>query len=158
MPLGITSCAGFIYDAFICDEKEKTFFHGHSYTANPIACAAALASLDLMEKPETWDNIKRINEQHIAFFRFFHEFYPNVVCRIRGTIIAIDVPGRENRHYLNPLAENISGFFIKKNILIRPLGNVLYLIPPYCISKDDLQYIYDAIAEYFGLLDVSIEI
>ena len=156
MPLGLTTCASFIYEAFICDEKEKTFFHGHSYTANPIACAAALASLDLMEKPETWSNIKRISEQHLSFQSFLKEYYPELTCRVKGTIIAFDIPGKEERHYLNPLADNISAYFIKKNILIRPLGNVIYLIPPYCISKDDLQYIYDTIIEY--ILDMRCEI
>ena len=67
MPFGATSCAEKIYDVFLSNDRKKTFFHGHSYTGNPIACAAALASLDLLEKPETWNNIRRIESMHRDF-------------------------------------------------------------------------------------------
>ena len=78
MPLGVTACAQFIYDAYISDDKYKTFFHGHSYTANPTACAAALASMDLMEKHETWNNIQQIAASH-ASFKEKIKTHPNII-------------------------------------------------------------------------------
>ena len=67
MPLGVTSCAQFIYDAYLSDDKTKTFFHGHSYTANATACSAGLASLDLMEKEETIEQILMISQSNHDF-------------------------------------------------------------------------------------------
>ncbi len=148
LPLGVTSCAEYIHQAFIQDDKRKTFFHGHSYTANPIACAAALASLHLMEQPATWENISRIEEQHLHFRNTFSKQYPQHQLRVKGTILAIEINTNEQRHYLHALAEGMSAYFLKKNILIRPLGNILYLIPPYCITNDDLEYIYKVITDY----------
>jgi adenosylmethionine-8-amino-7-oxononanoate aminotransferase len=148
MPLGVTACAQFIYDAYISDDKYKTFFHGHSYTANPTACAAALASMDLMEKHETWNNIQQIAASH-ASFKEKIKTHPNIISlRNLGTIIAIEIKTPEESGYLNNLAEKISAYFIQKGILLRPLGNVLYILPPYCISKTDLTYIYTCIENF----------
>ena len=148
MPLGVTACAQFIYDAYISDDKHKTFFHGHSYTANPTACAAALASMDLMEKHETWNNIQQIAVSH-ATFKEKIKTHPNIISvRTLGTIIAIEIKTPEESGYLNNLAEKISAYFIQKGILLRPLGNVLYILPHYCISQTDLTYIYTCIETF----------
>ncbi len=145
MPLGVTSCTSSIYCAFISDDKMKTFFHGHSYTANPTACAAALASMDLMEEKSTWKNIERINISHLDFMKsIVNESNINSIC-VLGTILSIELKTSEQTGYLNSLAEKIPSYFIKKGILIRPLGNIIYLIPPYCISDLDLGYIYSSI-------------
>ncbi|HTB30632.1 MAG TPA: aminotransferase class III-fold pyridoxal phosphate-dependent enzyme, partial [Bacteroidia bacterium] len=139
MPLGVTSCAGFIYDAFISDDKTKTFYHGHSYTANPLACAAANASLDLLENEEMHDKVQAIS----AFFQRMKKKYENhpaiIDCRNRGTILAIELKSQEGTSYLNQLGKKVSAFFLKKGIIVRPLGNVLYFIPPYCISLAQLE-------------------
>jgi adenosylmethionine-8-amino-7-oxononanoate aminotransferase len=152
MPLGVTSCAQFIYDAYKSDDKTKTFFHGHSYTANPLSCAAALASLDLMEKSETWNQIRLISESHAQFVKKhqFHEKLNDIRCK--GTIVALELKTSEHTHYLNNASESIASFFIKKGIIIRPLGNVLYLIPPYCITLAQLNEIYTAIEEFLAQL------
>jgi len=138
MPLGVTSCAGFIYNAFVSDDRTKTFYHGHSYTANPIACAAANASLDLLEKPETTKQIELIS----AFFQQTKDKYsmhPKIIdCRNRGTILALELKSPEGTSYLNQLGKKVSAFFLQKGIIVRPLGNVLYFIPPYCINKPQL--------------------
>jgi adenosylmethionine-8-amino-7-oxononanoate aminotransferase len=150
MPLGVTACAQFIYDAYISDNKHKTFFHGHSYTANPTACAAALASMDLMEKEETWNNIQEIAIAHISFKEKI-KTHPNIISiRNLGTIIALEIKTPEESGYLNNLAEKISAYFIQKGILLRPLGNVLYILPPYCISQTDLIYIYTCIETFLN--------
>ena len=150
MPLGVTACTQFIYDAYISDDKHKTFFHGHSYTANPTACAAALASMDLMEKQETWNNIQQIAAAHAVFKRKIKS-HPNIISvRNIGTIIAIEIKTPEKSGYLNNLAEKISAYFIQRGILLRPLGNVLYILPPYCISQTDLTYIYACIETFLN--------
>lgn len=150
MPLGVTSCAKFIYDAFVSDDKKKTFFHGHSYTGNPIACTAALASMDLMEEKRTWMGIDRIVKKHEFFLSKIktHKAIRNV--RQTGTILAIELKTSEETHYLNKASEKITEYFLKHGILIRPLGNVFYILPPYCISFGDLDFIYTRIEEFLN--------
>jgi len=150
MPLGVTSCAEFIYDAFLSDDKMKTFFHGHSYTANPTACSAALASMDLFDKPEAFENIKRIEQQHQLFLQKIRSHKALIDVRQLGTIIAFEVKTNDKTHYLNSLSETISEFFISRGIILRPLGNVLYVLPPYCISNEELQIIYNAIEAFLN--------
>jgi adenosylmethionine-8-amino-7-oxononanoate aminotransferase len=150
MPLGATVCAPFIYNAYISDDKTKTFFHGHSYTANPTACSAALASMDLIERYETLKNIERITQQHSQFKEKI-KLHKNIISvRNTGTIIAIEIKTPQQSGYLNNLSEKISAWFIKQGILLRPLGNVLYILPPYCISENDLQYIYTNIETFLN--------
>ncbi len=150
LPLGVTSCAQFIYDAYVSEDKTKTFFHGHSYTANPTACAAALASLDLMEDDHTWKQIEMITNMHQAFAI---RNKANANCsdiRSFGTILAIELRTEEGSHYLNKASEGIAAWFIKKGILLRPLGNIFYVIPPYCISREELTAIYNSIEEFIS--------
>lgn len=149
-PLGVTGCANFIHEAFISDDKTKTFFHGHSYTANATSCSAALASLDLMEEKNTWVNIERITDQHKNFLNKIRSNKNIKEIRQKGTILAIELNTSEETHYLNSASEKIAEYFIKKNILLRPLGNVFYLIPPYCISENDLEYIYSEIEKFLN--------
>jgi adenosylmethionine---8-amino-7-oxononanoate aminotransferase len=150
MPLGVTSCAQFIYDAFLSDDKMKTFFHGHSYTANTTGCSAALASLDLFDDPVTFENIKRIEGKHQSFLKKIKGNKSLIDVRQLGTIIAFEIRTSEQTNYLNSLAEKISEFFIEKGIILRPLGNIIYILPPYCISDEDLDYIYNAVGEFLG--------
>jgi adenosylmethionine-8-amino-7-oxononanoate aminotransferase len=139
MPLGVTSCAQFIYDSCVSDDKTKTFFHGHSYTANPTACSAGLASLDLMEKEETWTQIKMISELNAGFVNT-HRNHPKLKdVRSKGTILALEINTEEHTHYLNNASESIATHFLKKGVIVRPLGNILYLIHPYCILKHELE-------------------
>jgi adenosylmethionine-8-amino-7-oxononanoate aminotransferase len=152
MPLGVTSCAQFIYDAFLSDDKMKTFFHGHSYTANATACSAALASLDLFDKPQAFEDINRIIKQHDTFLQKIRSHKALINAKQLGTILSFEIQTNEETNYLNSLAEQISEFFIARGIILRPLGNVLYVLPPYCISNEDLDYIYGAIREFLDLM------
>lgn len=150
MPLGVTSCAQFIYDAYLSDDKTKTFFHGHSYTANPTACTAALASLDLLEKQETWNQIEMIGKKHLEVAEQIkiHKCVKDV--RVQGTILAVELQTDDGTHYLNSASEGIASYFLKKGILLRPLGNVFYLIPPYCIVEKELDQIYKCIIAFLN--------
>lgn len=148
MPLGVTSCAQFIYDAFLSDDKMKTFFHGHSYTANSTACSAALASMDLFDLPEAMENIKRIEKKHAGYLEKIKTHPALIDVRQLGTILAFEIKTPEHTNYLNSLAEHISEFFIQRGVILRPLGNIMYVLPPYCIVNDDLDYIYGCIDEF----------
>lgn len=153
MPLGVTSCAKFIYDAFISDDKMKTFFHGHSYTANPTACSAALASMDLFDEGNPFKQIERITKKHERFLNKIKTHSALTDARQLGTIIAFEIKTKEETGYLNALAENISTYFIQKKIILRPLGNIVYILPPYCISDDELDLIYSNIEQFLNTID-----
>lgn len=150
MPLGVTSCAQFIYNSCVDDDKTKTFFHGHSYTANPTACSAGLASLDLMEKEETWSQIRMISVANHEFASKLKSHPKLKEVRVKGTILALEINTEEHTHYLNNASESIAGYFLKKGIIVRPLGNILYLLPPYCISESELKGVLDIISQFLS--------
>jgi adenosylmethionine-8-amino-7-oxononanoate aminotransferase len=152
MALGVTSCTEDIYNAFLSDDKSKTFFHGHSFTANPLACAAAIASLELLMEESCQEAIGDIFESHKKFSQDIDDFPAVKEIRITGTIMAIELKTGEKGGYFSSVRDFIYDYFIKKGIILRPLGNVLYILPPYCISKDDLQYIYKTIVEFLTFL------
>ena len=166
MALGVTSCTQEIYDAFLSEDRKKTLFHSHSFTANPLACTAGLASLDLLLTDETDNKILKINQLHNEFSGRMR-YAPTTIIgrgvshtstssnhhniRIKGTILAIEIQTTEGTSYFNNIRDIAYQFFIEKGILIRPLGNVIYLLPPYCISEEDLEYIYGYIEEFLRL-------
>lgn len=152
MPLGLTACAEFIFEAFLSDDKAKTFFHGHSYTANAVACSAACASLDLMEQEETMAAIKRIENSHLAFIKKVINNKNVKVARSKGTILAIEINSEDETHYLNKVRDKVYPFFIERGILMRPLGNIIYVLPPYCITREELGIVYAAINDFLDTL------
>ncbi|MFS8615801.1 MAG: adenosylmethionine--8-amino-7-oxononanoate transaminase, partial [Solitalea sp.] len=145
MSFGATTCTQALYDAFLSNDKMKTFFHGHSFTANPLACAASLASLDLLQEPQTWEGIERIARQHKAFSEKITG-HPGVrSVRSRGTIFALEWETGDDTSYFSGLRDRLYNFFLEKGIILRPLGNISYILPPYCISEEELNYIYETI-------------
>jgi adenosylmethionine-8-amino-7-oxononanoate aminotransferase len=151
LPMGVTVCTDAMHQSFWSKGEEgkmKTFLHGHSYTANPLACAAACASLDLMEKPETWDNIRRIERQHTEFAKEAAAISGVAAVRHKGTILAIEYETGAQTGYFNSLRDRLYDFFMDRGIILRPLGNIIYIIPPYCITEDELNLVYRAIREF----------
>ena len=148
MAMGVTTCTEQIQNAYRSSDLLKTFFHGHSFTANPIACAAANASLDLLLTDECTENRKRITRKHEEFFWRIegHEMVRNP--RVIGTIFAFDLNTERETSYLNEARHHLYPYFISKGLLMRPLGNVIYLIPPYIISDEDLEFIYSTILNF----------
>ncbi|MGN8056570.1 adenosylmethionine--8-amino-7-oxononanoate transaminase [Pedobacter sp. 22163] len=145
MPLGVTTCTNEIFEAFLSDDKLKTLYHGHSFTANPIACVASLASLDILLKSETLQNIKRVEAKHAVFLEEI-KTHPKVkAIRQTGTIIAIEWETGNETSYLSNLRNLLYAYFLDKGIILRPLGNIIYILPPYVTSDEDLDYIYAAI-------------
>lgn len=141
LPLGVTTATKDIHSAFVSVDKNKTFYHGHSYTANPIACAAANANLDLIGKPGTKNKIKWIAERFEKFKKNIHKHPALLDCRQMGTILAMEIKSKEGTSYLNPMSDKIKRYFFKRGIIVRPLGNILYFIPPYCITDKEITMI-----------------
>jgi adenosylmethionine---8-amino-7-oxononanoate aminotransferase len=142
MPLGVTACAQFIYDAFYSEAMSKTFFHGHSYTANPLACAAANASLDLLLAVTCQQQIAGIVARHAVFASQVAATVIVREIRQQGTILAIEFATQASTSYFHPLRDEIYDFCLARGVLIRPLGNVAYLMPPYCITAAELSEVY----------------
>lgn len=147
MAFGLTTCTAEIYNAFLSDDRLKTLFHGHSYTANPVACAAALASLDLFTDPLTQQNIDRIANKHKAFAQKIYGHHSLKTTRQTGTILALEWKTRDDTSYFSSLRDKLYHYFLAKGIILRPLGNIIYILPPYCISDDELNYIYKSIEQ-----------
>lgn len=146
MALGITTCTAQIYEAFLSDDKLKTLFHGHSFTANPVACAVANASFDLLIQPQTMANIQRIQQKHQDFKTRIQNHPKLKEVRQTGTIIAMEWR-METTSYFSDIRDRLYNYFLAQNIILRPLGNILYILPPYCISNEDLDYVYAKIEE-----------
>ena len=152
LPLGVTTCSEKILAPFDSPELTRTFFHGHSYTANPLACAAANASFALLMDTACQERINSISKQHRDFAGALKN-HPQVHhVRTLGTILAIELKSDDESAYENPLRKKIYPWFLEKNILLRPLGNVFYLLPPYVISDEELLNVYDAIQDFLDAL------
>jgi adenosylmethionine-8-amino-7-oxononanoate aminotransferase len=145
MALGLTTCTQQIFDAFLSDDRLKTLFHGHSYTANPIACSAGLASLDLFLDPSTRQNIDRIANLHRQFALKIKDHPKIKTTRQTGTILAMEWETGTNTSYFNSLRDRLYQYFLEAGIILRPLGNIIYILPPYCITEEQLSYIYSKI-------------
>jgi len=143
LPMGATSCTQKIFDAFYDEDIAKGLFHGHTYTANPLACSAALAGVELLTSEEMQRNIKRIEASHLAFQEKVktHKLVKNTRCV--GTIFALDL-AVENDRYGN-LRDKIYNFFMNHGVYLRPLGNTIYIACPYVITTEELYRIYEVI-------------
>ena len=141
MALGVTACNSRIYEAFVQDDKYKTFFHGHSFTANPLACTAALASLDLLEKESCQEKINWISYSNEKFAATLNT-YPHIKdVRQLGTLLAFEITQGKDE-YLNGISAVITEKAMEQGVYIRPLGNTVYIMPPYCITETELAKVY----------------
>jgi len=156
LPMGITACTEEIYQAFYSKEASKTFFHGHSFTANPMGCACALASLDLMEQEHTFKNINRISGMHKKFVLDIKDDIHVLEARSFGTILAVELRDTEGSSYFSKNRELIYNHFLSRGIIGRPLGNIVYAIPPYCITDEQLECFYEACRDLLLLLKKNI--
>lgn len=144
MPLAVTMCHEKIFDAHFSEDRSKTFFHSSSYTANPIACAAAAANLAIWEDEPVQERIDTIAAHHkkrLAGLAADGRF-ENI--RQAGTIAAADIRV-DDEGYLSNVAPQLYRYFQDNGILMRPLGNTVYILPPYCVTAADLDHMYDMI-------------
>lgn len=144
LPLSVTVCSSEIYESFLGHGSEKTFFHGHSYTANPLSCAAAVQSWKLLnQNQQQFQKMETLHRKLAA-----EELGEQTVLhrkRFCGTIFAAEVKSPESDSYFNSLAPELKRRFLEAGYLIRPLGNTIYLMPAYCISEEVLRNAYRAI-------------
>ncbi|WP_050424698.1 adenosylmethionine--8-amino-7-oxononanoate transaminase [Bradyrhizobium tropiciagri] len=145
LPLAVTLCRAEIYDAHYSNDRSRTFFHSSSYTANPVACAAARANLELWQHgaSDRVASVAAMQERLIAPFRADPRF-ENV--RRTGTVTAVDLKASD-AGYLAGIGPKLQAFFQRRDLLLRPLGNTIYVMPPYCATEADLEEIYAAIGD-----------
>ena len=143
LPLGVTATTSTVYEAFLSDDRSKTFFHGHSYTANPMACAVALASLDLFREEPVLERLSRLEQQlrhgceplrHLGDVR--------VIGGVAAVELTSDKPG-----YLDGIGPRLAAAFLERGLLLRPLGNVVYFMPPYCITESETAWVLEQIVD-----------
>jgi adenosylmethionine-8-amino-7-oxononanoate aminotransferase len=143
LPMGVTMASERIFQGFISDRATDTFFHGHSFTANPLGCAAALASLDLLQQQP--ERFQQFEGRHRPLLEHLSQ-HPGVHHpRCMGTVAAFDVDAGE-ASYLNPIGLQIQRHCMEQGVYLRPLGNVVYLLPPLSISDQQLERCYGAIS------------
>ena len=145
IPMAITTFTQDIFEAFYDEDINKALFHGHTFTANPTGCAAALASLSLLQTQEMQDNIARINSRHLAFQKHI-ESHPKVTTtRVLGVIFALEIKTESSASYYGTLRNKLYDFFIENGVILRPVGNIVYILPPYIITNEQLQKVYEAV-------------
>jgi adenosylmethionine-8-amino-7-oxononanoate aminotransferase len=143
LPLGVTAVREEIFERFVSDEQWQMFFHGHSYSANPIACAAARASLNLLDDASQLrrDKIEAVHREQLACLGT----HPNVRNpRVLGTVGAFDLA--DSSGYLDSRGRALADYALRNNVLVRPLGGTVYLLPPFCTLPEELTYAYHVIA------------
>jgi adenosylmethionine---8-amino-7-oxononanoate aminotransferase len=151
LPMGATACTSAIHDAFISKDRSRTFYHGHSYTGNPLAAAAAVASFRIFEREPVFERIAtiaRIHNERLAAIRN----HPAVgEFRSIGAVGVVELRA-DDPGYASKLKPILYDFFLKAGILLRPLGNVIYVLPPYVITPEELHYVHDKIAESLDVI------
>lgn len=152
LPLGVTAVSSKIVAAFQTTNFTKTFFHGHSYTANPIACAAANASFELLTQKSCEQSIANISDHHKTFVGKIYHHRAVKEARFLGTILAIELRTTAQSSYTNEIRKTIYNYFIERDILLRPLGNTFYVVAPYCITSEELRHVYSIIEEFLNTL------
>jgi len=146
VPLAVTLCRADIFDAHYSTDRSRTFFHSSSYTANPIACAAALANLEIWQREPVMERIGSIAALHKERLVRFRDDRRLTNVRQIGTIAALDIAAKD-AGYLADIGPRLYRGFLARGLLVRPLGNTIYIMPPYCSTASDLDLVYDAIDE-----------
>ncbi len=142
IPMAITTFTQKLFDGFYSDDINKALFHGHTFTANPTGCAAALASMELLQTNEMQLNIIRVNQKHLEFQQRVGKHDKVATTRVLGVIFALEIKTENAESYYGALRNQLYDFFIAKGVILRPVGNIVYILPPYIISDVQLDRIY----------------
>ena len=145
IPMAITTFTQEIFDAFYDEDINKALFHGHTFTANPTGCAAALASLELLQTPEMQANLVRVNAKHLAFEKRVQSHPKVVTTRVLGVIFALEIKTESAASYYGNLRNKLYNFFIENGVILRPVGNIVYILPPYVITDEQLEKVYQVV-------------
>jgi adenosylmethionine---8-amino-7-oxononanoate aminotransferase len=145
IPMAITTFTKEIFDGFYDDDTNKALFHGHTFTANPTGCAAALASLQLLQSASIQHDIKRIHQSHLGFQTKIKSHPKVKTTRVLGVIFALEIITDSPAEYYGSLRNKLYNFFIENGIILRPVGNIVYILPPYIISQNQLEKVYQVV-------------
>ena len=145
IPMAITTFTQDIFEAFYDEDINKALFHGHTFTANPTGCAAALASLSLLQTQEMQDNLVRVNKRHLEFQKHIVSHPKVTTTRVLGVIFALEIQTESAASYYGTLRNKLYNFFIENGIILRPVGNIVYILPPYVITDEQLQKVYEVV-------------
>ncbi|MGC4041231.1 MAG: adenosylmethionine--8-amino-7-oxononanoate transaminase [Flavobacterium sp.] len=142
IPMAITTFSQEVFDGFYDDDTNKALFHGHTFTANPTACAAALASIGLLQTDEMQHNISRINQSHLAFENKIKSHPKVKTTRVLGVIFALEIKTENQESYYGSMRNRLYDFFIENGVILRPVGNIVYILPPYVMTDKQLEKVY----------------
>lgn len=145
IPMAITTFTQELFDGFYNDDTNKALFHGHTFTANPTGCAAALASIELLQSDEMQTNIQRVHQSHLDFQKKIENHSKVKTTRVLGVIFALEIKTDSAESYYGNLRNKLYNFFIENGIILRPVGNIVYVLPPYIITENQLQKVYQTI-------------
>lgn len=145
IPMAITSFTQEVYNAFYDEDVNKTLFHGHTFTANPVGCVAALTSLEILQSPEMQENISRIHQKHLAFAEKLAKLNSVENVRALGVILAFEIKTNSNKDYYGGFRQKLYDFFIQNQLILRPVGNTVYVLPPYVITNEQLERVYEVL-------------
>ena len=145
IPMAITTFTQEVFDAFYSEDINKALFHGHTFTANPTGCAAALASFQLLQTNEIQNNIQHINQRHLEFQNRIKGHSKVLTTRVLGVIFALEIESSENEQYYGNMRNKLYNYFIENGVVLRPVGNIVYILPPYIISDEQLNKVYQTI-------------
>lgn len=145
IPMAVTTFTQEIFDGFLNADVNHALFHGHTFTANPTGCAAALASIELLETEEMRSNIARINTSHLSFEKSVRNHPKVKTTRVLGVIFALEIKTGNQESYYGTLRNKLYDFFIQNGVILRPVGNIVYILPPYIITGSQLQKVYETI-------------
>lgn len=145
IPMAITTFTQEIFNGFYEDDTNKALFHGHTFTANPTGCAAALASLQLLQSESIQTNIKRVHQSHLDFQSKIKSHPKVKTTRVLGVIFALEIVSETKESYYGTMRNKLYNFFIENGIILRPVGNIVYILPPYIISQNQLEKVYQVI-------------
>ncbi len=145
IPMAITTFTQELFDGFYDDDTNKALFHGHTFTANPTGCAAALASIQLLQSDEMQANIERVHQSHLAFQTQIQNHPKVKTTRVLGVIFVLEIKTDSHESYYGNLRNKLYNFFIENGVILRPVGNIVYILPPYIITENQLQKVYQTI-------------
>ena len=152
IPMAITTFSQEIFDGFYDEDTNKALFHGHTFTANPTGCAAALASIELLQTEEIQTSIARINQSHLNFEKVIKNHPKVKTTRVLGVIFALEIETNNEESYYGSLRNKLYDFFIENGVILRPVGNIVYILPPYIISQNQLEKVYQTIEKALELV------
>jgi len=145
IPMALTTFTQEIFNGFLDNDVNKALFHGHTFTANPTGCAAALASLQLLSTPEMQANIQRVNQRQLQFQEHIKSHPKVKTTRVLGVIFALEIAVENQESYYGTLRNKLYNFFIENGVILRPVGNTIYILPPYVITNAQLEKVYEVV-------------